>query len=135
MKKILLCIGLLVISFGVSAAERTSNLYPDVKVIVDSAPPLYEIADTVLIYTATEDFDLDSVKSFDRELVGVASKVEKGVSPVRIFHTANTLTQPLERGTTVRLYLKRFPENDKKGHKGDEYYLIGFDNIGKGVVK
>ncbi len=89
-----------------------------------SASPI-ELADAVVIYVPSHHHDLNKVKPHERFIDGHAIKVEKGVAPVTIVHTANTFIRPLEAGVPVRLCLKKFLDREA-------YYIIAILSINEG---
>lgn len=122
MKKILCSAMLFLIFVGTGYADSLVDIND--AIIEPTTSPL-ELADTVLIYVPAHHHELDRVEKYERVIDGNITKIEKGLSPVTIVHTANTLIRRLEAGVPVRLCLKKFVDRE-------EYYIIAILPVDNG---
>ena len=82
------------------------------------------MSDAVIQFTPDRDFDLLSVSRVERSISGKIDQIERSAdSPIGIItHHPNTFIQPLLKGITVRLYLKKYKDRD-------DVYIIAIEPI------
>ena len=94
--------------------------------VIDYAIPPQLIADSIVIYVPDMDMPLHRSETMERIIEGKVTKIEKGVEPNLIIHNAHTIIRPLKEGIPMRLFLKRFPDQDA-------YYPIAIFPMNFGV--
>lgn len=80
--------------------------------------PIEQRADVIVVLRPHVDFPLHFATAAERIISGDIDRVEKGVVPQTIVHTARTIVAPLRAGVPVKLFLKAFPNRNA-------YYIIG----------
>ncbi|MGH7388010.1 MAG: hypothetical protein ACREM3_00940 [Candidatus Rokuibacteriota bacterium] len=88
--------------------------------LVPSVPPEVT-ADSIVVFQPHTMHHLNAPVPFHRTIHGDVVRVEKGVAPKTIVHTAHTIVSGLAAGQLVRLGLKQFKDSDA-------YYIIFVDH-------
>ena len=112
-----LLMGLVVMNVGHALAQATPSR-PLESLIDLPTVPLEQGADVILVLRPQVDFALHLAAPTERIIQGHIDRVEKGVVPQMIVHTARTIIAPLRAGVPVKLFLKAFPNRNA-------HYLIG----------
>ena len=74
--------------------------------------PPDQLADVIVVFKPQTNLGLHAVVPGEQVIHGSVLRVEKGVAPLTIVNTPNTIVGPLQAGVPVRVFLKAFKDRD-----------------------